>query len=537
MPSLGSVTVMSGGFRRRPAVWVATVVAALTLVGCTVETPGQGARDTAVTPSPTASPSVTPTEAAGIDFTDCTSLVDPQAAGVPADRAKNLQISCGKLQVPLNYAKPTAGDLSLYVLKIHDDTSSGQKPMIVNPGGPGGSSVSLAISLAGGVSDDVLKTYDLIGVDPRGVGLSSPLTCLTDAQKDSVFAAAPDVRTAAGIAQATSIAKTWITGCQAAATKAGSTIGVYNTVYAARDLDEVRKALGADAFDYLGFSYGTLLGAVYATQFPATVGRVVLDGAVDPSVNFQQSSETQLKGFEDAFGQFAADCATKPACAAMGTPATAVAALARTAGASGGIPVPGETRKATVGVLYSAVAEALYDEGSWATLGEAIVDAQKGDGSGLLDLADNYYQRDAQGHYTNLFDAFTLVTCNDGGTTYSAAQLTAVGRAWAAKYPVFGAYFAGQLAMCNGWPASGQPVPRAVPAKGAAPIVVVGTVNDPATPYANTARLAGSLGVGVVLTWKGQGHTAYLKSTCIDTAVDAYLVDGTVPPKGTTCPA
>ena len=518
------------------------VAAAALVAGCTVQTSGQGSRDTAAagtttSPAPSASPS--PTQVASIDFTDCTNLVDPEGAGVPASRAANLVISCGKLDVPRDYDKPDDGDLSLYVLKIHDDSSSDQKPMIVNPGGPGGSSVGLAISLAGSVSDDVMSAYDIIGVDPRGVGLSSPITCLTDAQKDSLFAAAPDVRTAAGIAQAKQIASTWVTGCQAATTKDGSALGDYNTVYAARDMDRVREALGADALDYVGFSYGTLLGAVYATQFPKTVGRVVLDGAVDPSVTFQQSSETQLKGFEEAFGQFAADCATKPACAAMGNPATAVSRLAQTAAANGGIAVTdsGEKRKATPGVVYSAVAEALYDQSSWGPLGEAIVEGQRGDGQGLLDLADQYYQRDEQGHYTNLFDAFTLVTCNDGGTTYSDAQLAAVGKDWATRYPVFGSYFAGQLPLCNGWPASGHTVPKALPAKGSAPIVVIGTLNDPATPYVNTAELAGNLGVGVVLTWKGQGHTAYLKSDCIDTAVDAYLVAGTVPKTGTTCPA
>ncbi|MHA3702706.1 alpha/beta hydrolase [Jatrophihabitans sp. YIM 134969] len=532
---------MLRGWRRRVLLPLAAV-AALTVAGCTVQTSGEGVRASApstAAPTASATPSPTPTDVASIDFTDCTKLVDPESAGVPSSRAANLVISCGKLAVPRDYSKPTAGDLDLYVLKIHDDASTGQKPMIVNPGGPGGSSVSLAISLAGAVSDDVLSTYDIVGVDPRGVGLSSPITCLTDAQKDSVFAAAPDVRTAAGISQAKTLAAAWVRGCQAATKADGSALGDYNTVYAARDMDQVRTALGADALDYLGFSYGTLLGSVYATQFPETVGRMVLDGAVDPSVNFQQSSETQLKGFEEAFGQFAADCRTKSACAAMGDPATAVTALARRAATGGGIPVTaaGEKRKATVGVVYSAVAEALYDQGSWDALGRAIVSGQNGNGQGLLDLADQYYQRDSQGHYTNLFDAFTLVTCNDGGTTYTDAQLAAVGKDWATRYPVFGSYFAGQLAICNGWPASGHAVPTAVPARGSAPIVVIGTLNDPATPYVNTARLASSLGVGVVLTWQGQGHTAYLKSRCIDTAVDTYLVEGTVPAKGATCPA
>ena len=515
------------------------LVAVVALVaGCTVQTPGTGVRQTAASPTdPTASPTPSPTGDASIEFTDCTKLVDPRAAGVPADRAKDLTISCGKVPVPRDYGNAALGDLSLYVLKIHDSSHSGQQPMIVNPGGPGGSSVSLAISLAGAVSDDLLSSYDLVGVDPRGVGLSSPVTCLTDNQKDDVFAAAPDVRTPAGLTQAASLAATWLAGCQAGAAEAGAAIGEYNTVFAARDMDTVRQALGAEKLDYLGFSYGTLLGAVYATQFPTTVGRMVLDGAVDPSVSFQQSSEVQLAGFEQAFGQFAADCATRPACAAMGAPTTAVTTLAAAAATTGGIAVPNSQRKATAGVVYSAVAEALYDQSSWTTLGDAIVAGQEGDGSGLLRLADRYYQRDSSGHYTNLFDAFTLVSCNDGATTFSDADLTAIGTDWATRYPVFGAYFAGQLALCNGWPDSGHRVPTAVPAAGASPIVVVGTVNDPATPYVNTAKLAASLGVGVVLTWQGQGHTAYLKSECIDAAVDAYLVDGTSPAAGTSCPA
>lgn len=513
---------------------VAALVATLAvLTGCTVQTTGQGSR---ASTAPTASPSASPTATASLKFTDCTSLIDPRAAGVPAQRARNLEIGCGRLPVPLDYADPSGPTVSLYVLRIHDTTSSGQAPLVVNPGGPGGSSVSLAVGLAGRVADDVLASYDIIGIDPRGVGLSSAITCLSDSQKDTVFAAAPDVRTAAGVAEAGSLARMWATGCRKAV---GKGLGDYNTVYAARDMETLRTSLGAKKLDYLGYSYGTLLGAVYATQFPTTVGRMVLDGAIDPGLGFQQGSEVQLAGFEKAFGQFATYCESEPDCQPMGDPAEAVTTLVKTATTSGGIPVStsGEDRKATAGVVYSAVAEALYDQDSWSTLADAIISGQKGDGRGLLALADQYYQRDSSGRYTNLFDAFTVVTCNDGGVTFTGAQLTSLGTAWAKKYPVFGAYFAGQLAMCNGWPASGHTAPTSVPAAGAPPIVVVGTVNDPATPYGNSAKLAQSLGTGVVLTWQGQGHTAYLKNECIDDAVDAYLVEGTAPKPKTTCPA
>lgn len=525
--------------RRLLATLVALLLGAVALTGCTVQTVGRGTRgSTAPSASASASPSPSTPGVPKIDFSDCTKLVDPQGAGVPADRARNLTISCGKAAVPLDYDNPNAGTVSLYVLKIHDDTGHGQQPLVVNPGGPGGSSVSLAVGLAGQVSADLLQHYDLIGLDPRGVGLSSPVTCLDDKEKDSVFAAAPDVRTPQGLAQAQQIAQTWVQGCQGAA---GSALGDYNTVYTARDMDLVRQALGGGKLDYLGFSYGTQLGATYATMFPGSIDRMVLDGAIDPGQSYAVKSETQTAGFELAFDQFASDCVTKPACAAMGNPANAVTQLAAQAAASGGIPVStaGETRKATAGIVYTAVAEALYDQSEWSTMAEAVIAGQKGDGKQLLALADQYDQRDSQGHYTNLLDAFQIVSCNDGGVTYSDADLTAFGNDWAVKYPVFGAYFAGQMAMCNGWPQSAHPAPTEVPAPGAPPIVVVGTVHDPATPYANAGALANSLGpgVGTLLSWDGQGHTAYLKSDCIDKAVDAYLLAGTLPAANTTCPA
>lgn len=406
--------------------------------------------------------------------------------------------------------------------------------LLVNPGGPGGSGVNLAAGLVTALSDEVLDRFDVVGFDPRGVGLSDPVQCISDSQKDQLTAANPDVRTAAGRSQARTMSAAVVKSCVA---KYGDALGHFNTEETARDMDLIREAVGDAKLNYLGYSYGTRLGAAYAHQFPTRIRTAVLDGAVDPVADELTASERQTKAFESAFDQFAADCLKRPECASLGNPRSAVRAMIAAADRK---PIPGSSdtanRVATGGIVTIGVASALYDQSQWSDLGQALVAAQDGDGGGIISLADQYLERDPEtGHYSNILDANLAVNCNDSTLQVTDELVATVAPKWISKYPIFGPNAAASLYSCYSWPRSEHPLPPAT-APGAPPILVIGTLHDPATPYAATGVLAKALGSGVVLTWNGEGHTAYPKTACITSKVDSYLVTATPPASGESCP-
>ncbi|MGI8665684.1 MAG: alpha/beta hydrolase, partial [Jatrophihabitans sp.] len=334
-------------------------------------------------------------------------------------------------------------------------------------------------------------------------------------------------------AAAKAVSDTGVNACGAAY---GSALGHYNTEETAHDMELIRQAVGDPKLNYLGFSYGTRLGAAYAHQFPTHIRTAVLDGAVDPVADDLTTDERQVKAFEGAFDQFATDCLSRPACAALGNPRATVQALISAADRS---PIPSskkaETRRASGGIVTIGVLSALYDQSQWPTLGNALVAARRGDSAGLLALADSYLERDpATGHYSNIMDANLAVNCNDSTLKITDALVASKAANWVAKYPIFGRNAAASLYSCDSWPASGHPLPPAS-APGAPPILVIGTVHDPATPYAAAGVLAKALGSGILLSWDGEGHTAYPKTSCIRAKVDNYLITDT-PPTGDSCP-
>jgi pimeloyl-ACP methyl ester carboxylesterase len=521
--------------RHRLVAAVAAVVALGVLAGCTGSTGGVGRRVDNPTTSSTNSTSAQPPPTT-IAFSDCSRLFNLSAAGIPTDRRQKLQFSCGQLAVPLDYSHPNGAQLNLQIIRVHyRDQAQRVGSLLVNPGGPGGSGVFLAISLAASLSEDVLQHFDIIGFDPRGVGLSAPIKCQTDGEETSALALDADVRTTAGLQPAKRQAAIFAHSC---VTKYGSTLAHYNTVETARDMDRLRAAVGDEKLNYLGFSYGTELGAVYAHLFPKRIRVAVLDGAVDPATtgNAITSNEQQLGGFEDAFDQFAADCGKRASCKPLGDPRQAVAALEKTANAKPiATSAPGDTRRATGGNVLYAVVSALYSQELWPELGTALIEAEHGDAKGLFDLDDRYSERGDDGHYSNLLDVFQVVSCNDQQSDPSDAVIKATATRWAKQYPLFGLWSASSLLQCQAWPTSRHPVPPET-AAGSAPILVVGNLHDPATPYAGAVHLAATLRTGVLLTWDGEGHTSYGQSSCIDAKVNAYLIHGAIPAPHTTCP-
>jgi TAP-like protein len=246
----------------------------------------------------------------------------------------------------------------------------------------------------------------------------------------------------------------------------------------------------------------------------------------------------QIKGFEAAFDQFAADCEQRSACQPLGDPRSAVLALAHQADSH---PIPsstaGETRTATGGTVLSAALYALYSQSAWRPLGEALIDAQHGDSAGLFTILDQFTDRGPDGHFGNLMDAFTVISCNDEAVSEDPtdAQLKAAAVDWAKRYPLFGLIGASSVFSCQPWPRNRQPIPPET-APVAKPILVVGNLHDPATPYRGAVNLTKALGSATLLSWDGEGHTSYGQSSCVDAAVNTYLISDVLPPAGTTCP-
>jgi pimeloyl-ACP methyl ester carboxylesterase len=452
---------------------------------------------------------------------------------------RGLTVQCGTLAVPQDWrtAKdgkdPDGKTFDLALMRIRSDKQHNRiGSILTNPGGPGGSGVEFLPFLAGEVAP-LLERFDLIGFDPRGVGRSKPaVECISDADLDATFGYEPDPVSDQSFQGIVALNRKIAEGCQA---QMSSQLELFSTEQAAKDMDALRASLGDEKLTYLGFSYGTLLGAVYAELFPTHIRAMVLDGAVDPQESFQDSSEGQALGFERAFTNFTAWCAQTPSKCPIAPDARAAVNTALHNAAVN--PVKGsDGRSATPGWVFYAVIRALYRKEYWPIMAQAIADLNKGNARYTFLLADDYASRDENGHYDNLFDANVAINCIDTDKYPTVEDVRGLQSQWRAKYPLFGGPMAAGLITCSVWPAKKDPYPVG-PAKGAPPIVVVGTKGDPATPYESAQKLADMLGTGTVVTYEGEGHTAYPDTNCIRKAVDDYLINLKVPDKGISCPA
>jgi pimeloyl-ACP methyl ester carboxylesterase len=445
----------------------------------------------------------------------------------------NVTLECGVMKVPQDWNAPVAGKtFDIALLRARSSRQSQRiGSLVVNPGGPGGSGVDLAYYLSQGLPNEIVWKFDIVGFDPRGVGKSSPVECFSDQDLDANFGADPDPVSDAAFNELVSLTRRMAQSC---GDKYGDQLPLFSTEQAARDMDAIRAAVGDEKLTYLGYSYGTLLGATYAQLFPTKIRALVLDGAVDPTISSVASSEGQAKGFERAFTNFSTWCAANAGQCPIAPDARAAATTALQAARAAPVGQSGG-RRATAGWVFTAIISSLYSETRWPDLASALSDLQRGNPKGIFELADSYAERDAQGKYSNLFDANLAVNCADDDESITVERARQLQAEWRVKYPLFGASSALNL-VCAQWPGKRDPYP-AGKAEGAPPIVVVGTKGDPATPYEQTPALAAMLGVGVVLTWEGEGHTAYPQTSCINKAVNDYLVSLKVPPAGQSCPA
>ncbi|NEB78969.1 alpha/beta hydrolase [Streptomyces sp. SID14478] len=448
-------------------------------------------------------------------------------AGAPAPGS---DWQCATLKAPLDYAKPdgTTLDLALIRAKARGDDGARIGSLLFNFGGPGGSGVDLLPAFAPQYAK-LRERYDLVGFDPRGVSASEGVRCRSDKATQAAESVDLTPDTAAEEAAYLKDAVAFGKGC----TKAGELLGHVSTVEAARDLDLMRQTLGDDELHYMGVSYGTELGGIYAHLFPDKVGRLVLDAVVDPTAGRVGQAENQARGFQRALDNYFTSRGKDPK-----EGSREITALLKRLDAK---PLPTAGRRLlNESLATTGIAVTLYSKASWPTLTRALQAAQDGDGTPLLALADSYNDRDPNsGHYGTASHSQRAISCLDDKARPTVAQTKARLAKFRDLSPVFGAYMGWDTAgWCHDWPVPGQWDDPDVRAPGAAPVLVVGNTGDPATPYEGARRMADELGkgVGVELTWKGEGHGAYGSgSSCVDSAVNTYLLEGRIPRDGKVC--
>ncbi|GAA4070532.1 alpha/beta hydrolase [Streptomyces shaanxiensis] len=508
--------------------WTAlTAAAALLVTGCSGGSSDSGEADgkTSGSGSPaTSADSATPLPSSltsqKLDWGRCKATGDSPA---PGD-----EWQCATLKTPLDWAEPEGRtiDLALIRAKATGDDRIGS--LLFNFGGPGSSGVSTLPWYATNASD-LGERYDLVSWDPRGVGASEGVRCRSDKEIEASESVdiTPDTpaeetayfRDAAAFGQ----------GCQKSA---GRLMAHVSTTDTARDMDLMRQVLGDRKTHYFGISYGTELGGVYAHLFPKNVGRLILDAVADPSADSEGHAENQARGFQRALDNYLKSTGQD---AEAGT--QKIVDLLKRIDAN---PMPTSSgRKLTETLALIGLIRPLYSEASWPTLTSALAAAEREDGSGLLSLADDYNDRDASGNYATGTHSQRVISCLDDKQRPTVEEMKKLLPRFEKVSPVFGPMLGWDTAgWCHDWPVAGQYDTPEVSAPGAAPILLVGNTGDPATPYEGTRRMADELGkgVGVMITWKGEGHSAYGKgSDCVDSTVNAYLLQGTVPKDGKVC--
>lgn len=443
-------------------------------------------------------------------------------------------VECGSLSVPLDHARPAGPRITLALARLPAAHKS-IGVLFTNPGGPGGSGVDILRDADQLFPSEIRDSFDIVSWDPRGVAASAPVKCGDDL--DAFYAVDRDPTTPAAVAQNVAASKALVAACRR---NSAPLLPYVSTVSTVRDLDAIRAAIGVEQISYAGFSYGTLIGALYADMFPSHVRAMVLDGAIDPARSYADTTLDQAKSFDDDLSAFFADCRADANCAFArgGDPAAAYDDLAATIAAE---PIPGtvdgEHRTLGPGELDIGVASALYSGvDGYDQLATALAQAGRGVGDDMLALADAYTGRTTGGHYSNETAALYAVGCIDGPSPKTVAAVEQLAARARKVAPRFGPSTVWLGLPCAFWPVPPQGKGAPIHAAKAPPIVVVDTTHDPATPYAWGEALAAELRSGRLLTVEGSSHTSYGRGdACVDQAVDRYLVDLAVPAPGTRC--
>ena len=453
-------------------------------------------------------------------------------------------LQCARMQVPLDYAAPEGRTGTIAVLR-HAAPASPQRigSLVINPGGPGASGIQTAAYLSTSLaSTEVGRRFDVVGFDPRGVGESEPtIRCLEGPERDADRRDDDTDSSPAGVAQTETEERETVDRC--AQRTGADVLANVGTRDVARDMDVLRAALGDARLTYLGYSYGTRIGSTYAEQFPRNVRAMVLDGALDPDQDPVTELVEQGRGFQGAFDAFARDCTTRPNCplGAVGAdPAQTTAAYQQLTRPLITAPLPlRDGRVLSYADAQQGTINALYVEAYWPRLVRALSDLRAGQGSQLMTLADEYYERNPDGTYASSQDAFEAIRCVDDPRITDPAQSLARAQAYneAAPFLDSGRGVSSARDSCAFWPVPPTSQPHLPQVPGLAPPLVVSTTGDPATPYQAGVELARALG-GSLVTKIGDEHTAvFQNSPCVDDIATRYLIDNTPAPPNATCPA
>lgn len=474
-----------------------------------------------------------------IDWRDCEAgQIVPPMAQAPSNLSG---YQCAKVTAPMDWNDPGSKPITLAIARHVNKQKDAAPALFYNLGGPGGGAVdSLTMVVQNVLTDEVVKNFQVVALDPRGVGASSPVRCLTDAELDKANQDQTDtsgMTTEEIVEKARKDVADFGAKCLA---KNGEIVGYVDSDSATRDFDMVRALLGQQKFDYVGFSYGTLIGAIYAELFPQHVGRMVLDGAIDPSLSVNQLSALQVAGMEGSLDHWIQECQKDKKCPLTGDLDSAKKQLLDLLDSWSKNPLPtgNSDRTVNMALAYTAIIGSLYDPEMYPVLTQAITMGKMGDGTMLQFLSDYFNSRGDDGVYwDNSSDAFNVINYLDYSPVGTPEEWQKQSDELARKYPVVGSNFGMSSAGLDAWPFERRVTRHKITAPGTPPILVIGTTNDPATPYVMAQALANDLQSGVLLTVDGWKHTAYSRAAdkCVINSVDGFLLKGEVPKEGTTC--
>jgi pimeloyl-ACP methyl ester carboxylesterase len=438
-------------------------------------------------------------------------------------------LQCGTLTVPLDYADPSGPTIGMAVERHLAEVPADRiGSLVIDPGGPGVSGIDDMSNELSVLTSGLLDDFDIVTFDPRGVQRSDPVNCGNSGGAPTSTLPDPIPQTTAAKQALLSNNRSFGQQCQK---DSGAILSQVGTVDVARDMERLRIALGDSALTYMGQSYGTLIGLMYAQLYPTHIRAMVLDSVIDPSLTLSQMTLGQAEGFESTLGSFFTWCSGSSACPwAEGSDPTstllALIAKSRTDAAPG----PGQ-EAAGPGEIYDALLEGLYAPTDYATLGDALAQDAAGQGDGVVAMADHY----AQDGSSNGSDAAEAIDCADHPAPSGLSAYNALAFEFSAEAPVFGPLLSWGEAACSVWPVPPSREPANVTAPGSPPILVIGTTQDPATPYAWAVHVAKELSHGVLLTHDGDDHVSYFYSACVRADAQTYLVNLSTPPVGRVC--
>ena len=433
------------------------------------------------------------------------------------------------MAVPVDYEKIVPSQsFSLFILRHPASSTAGRLgSLVVNPGGPGGSGVDYAFNWESIISSAVSDRYDIVGFDQRGIGQSEPIRCLNDAQEDQVLSSDGKVTGESSLKSAIASAQDFAAKC---AKVAGSRLGHYSTLDGAQDMDLLRGLLGETKLNYMGKSYGTYLGTLYANLFPTHVGKMILDGAIDPQEPLLNQNIYQAKGFELALTSFLKAHPTI-------TQKQIISALDLLQSST----ITSGKRKMTQALAITGIASGLYDpEVGWPKLSTALTELiNQHSATSLLAMADLYNNRDSNGHFVNnQNDLQVMISCLDFSDSRSVQEMLADQPLFTKAAPTFGPYLGFAGLTCKYWHAPPSVTTNFANLTLVPPILVIGVTRDPATPYLWAQALHRDFTQSALLTFIGDGHTGHNRgSACIDSKVDIYLITGVVPTGQVNCKA